>query len=117
MSILMPQGKDWLVNNWISRAFLADCLPHLAQVPQLADEIRFCVEAEVDTLDLRGENYQNILDLKILVALVIKDNLLLKGQNFHSPDYFSLYLTKIIELDRLVEKIVSPLVQELVTAH
>jgi hypothetical protein len=78
MSILMPQEKEWLANNWVSHTFFEDCADHLSKVPQLSRDIQFCLEADVDTLDLRTKDIQIILELKALVALVIKDNLLKK---------------------------------------
>jgi len=114
MSILMPQEKEWLANNWVSRTFFEDCTNHLAKVPQLSQDIQFCLEADIDTLDLRTKDIQAILELKALVALVIKDNFLKRGSNFHSPEYFPFYLGRVKILDGLIEEVVTPVVMEIV---
>jgi hypothetical protein len=99
MSILFSETEAWLASNWISRGFFEDCLPHLSQAPLLAKEIQFCVEAEVDTLDLRDKGLSEIKELQMLVERVIRDNEGSRGQNFHSPEYFPVYLSKLKELE------------------
>ena len=104
----MPNGKDGLVSNWIGNGFFQDCLPHLKESPKLESDIQFCVDAEVDNLDLRAREIQAVLELKSLVSLVIKDNLLSQGNTFSSPDYFPAYLAKIQLLNALIDEIIQP---------
>ncbi len=104
----MPNGKDWLVSNWIGNGFFQDCLPHLKEAPKLESDIQFCVDAEVDTLDLRARDIPAVLELKSLVSLVINDNLLSQKNSFFTPDYFPAYLAKIQLLNALIDKIIQP---------
>jgi hypothetical protein len=99
MGVLFTETEAWLTNNWISRCFFNDCLPHLPHAPLLAKDIQFCVEAEVDTLDLRDKGLAEIKELQALVERVIRDNERSRGQNFHSPEYFPVYLSKLKELE------------------
>lgn len=104
MSILFTETQGWLVSNWISRGFFEDCLPHLERAPLLAGEIRFCVDAGVDTLDLRDKGQAELQELRSLVESVIRDNSLSRGRNFHSPEQFPLYEFKLKELAALNER-------------
>ncbi len=99
MGVLFTEAEAWLVSNWISRGFFEDCLPHLSLAPLLAKEIRFCIEAGVETLDLRDKGLAEIKELQTLVERVIRDNERSRGQNFHSPEYFPVYLSKLKELE------------------
>jgi hypothetical protein len=99
MGILFTKTEAWLVSHWISRGFFEDCLPHLVHAPLLAKDIQFCVAAEVDTLDLRDKGLDEIKELRMLVERVIRDNERSRGQNFHSPEYFPVYMSKLKELE------------------
>ncbi len=103
MSILFSEEKSWLVNNWISRSFFEDCLLHLEEIHLLKEEIRFCVEAEVDTLNLRNKDFEALKELRSLVKAVIQDNLQANGKNFQIAEYFPLYLNKVKELNSLIQ--------------
>ncbi|HZH16453.1 MAG TPA: hypothetical protein VE057_19030 [Archangium sp.] len=104
MSVLFTEEQAWLVSNWISRGFFEDCLPHLERAPLLAGEIRFCMDAGVDTLDLRDKGRAELQELRSLVEWVIRDNELSRGRNFHSPEQFPLYELKLKELAALNEQ-------------
>lgn len=98
MSILFTEDRAWLANNWISRGFFEDCLPHLNHAPLLADDIRFCVDAGVDTLDLRGKSRAEIRELQVLLERVIHQHELSEAPRFHSPEAHPLYLARLKEL-------------------
>jgi hypothetical protein len=100
----MPNDKSWLVSNWISFGFFEDCLPHLSKAPHIASKIQFCIDAEVDTLDLRNAEKQHIQELKSLVSLVVQDNHRSQGSNFHSAEFFPVYLAKLQELVTLLDE-------------
>ncbi len=104
MSVLFTESQAWLVSNWISRGFFEDCLPHLDRAPLLAGEIRFCIDAGVDTLDLRDKGRAELQELRSLVERVIRDNEFSRGRSFHSPELFPVYSSKLKELAALNEQ-------------
>jgi hypothetical protein len=105
MSVLFTEDRAWLVTSWISRGFFEDCLPHLDRAPLLAGDIRFCVDAGVDTLDLRGKGRAEFQELKVLAEQVAHDNEHSGGKNFHSPELFPIYLSKIKELPDCITQV------------
>lgn len=88
--------------------FFQDCLPHLKEAPKLEGDIQFCVDAEVDTLDLRSRDIQAVLELKSLVSLVLNDNFFSQGNSFSLPDHFPAYLAKVQLLNALIDEIIQP---------
>ncbi|MGB1251051.1 MAG: hypothetical protein ACPG8W_10585 [Candidatus Promineifilaceae bacterium] len=101
MSILFP-NKHWAVANWVSMGVFGDCVPYLNLAPGLEPKIRFCLEAEIDTLDLRQANSGIIKELEKILARVIENNQKLQGSNFHRSDAFPVYMSKLAELENII---------------
>jgi hypothetical protein len=102
MSILLPKDRHWAVSNWIARGFLDDCVPFLHQAPLLRADIQFCIDAELDTLDLESADHHRLQELKELVAAVIEANQAKQGSNFADPGAFPLYMEKLTDLSQLL---------------
>lgn len=51
MSFLFAHGRHWSVANWVSRGFFADARAFLVEASTLADDIKFCIETDTDTID------------------------------------------------------------------
>lgn len=105
MSILLPQDEAWLVSNWISFGFFEDCLPYLDGASRIAKEIKFCINAEVDTLDLRNAELSELRELLELISSVILENEVKQGSNFVQPNEFKTYFLKLQNLKNLVENL------------
>lgn len=103
MSVLLPHGRVWGVANWVSFGFFNDCLPHLEQVPHLAEDIRFCIDAEVDTLDLREAGRDKLQELRGLVATVLEQSRATGAASFSDPAMHPTYIAKLEELAETVE--------------
>ena len=103
MSFLLPKGVAWTPANWVSRGFFEDAIPHLAEAPSLANDVRFAVEAEVDTIDLSSATATELSELKTLLQKVLVENVERKGSNFFQPEHFPIYLQHIQNLSDLVD--------------
>lgn len=101
MSILMPEGIEWLTNSWISRGFFDDAIILPDIIPKIKNNIRFCIDADVDTLDLRDASIDVMGTFNSMVNKVINYRLLTKGDDFHLPEYFPVYISKLEELRNL----------------
>ena len=108
MSFLLPEGKYWGVANWVSRGFFADSEPFLEEAPSLADDIRFCIQAETDTVDLRLADHAVLSELLALVERVIVTTRNAGSSRFHSTDAFPLYLQRVEQLRDIVRTLISP---------
>jgi hypothetical protein len=106
MSFLLPNGKAWTPAKWISMGFFSDAVGHLKDAPHLADEIRFCLDSEVDTIDLRDTNVSILRELQKLVQSVLAENVASQGGKFLQVEYFPLYLRYLHSLDELVSSTV-----------
>jgi hypothetical protein len=104
MSVLLPRDLDWGVANWVSFAFFNDCLPHLEATPHLAHEIRFCLEAEVDTLDLRGAGRAELVELQHLVQRVVANQLSRDPTSFIDHKMHPTYVAKLGQLQAIVDR-------------
>ena len=98
MSVLLPNEGAWLVANWVSRGFFEDCRPHLDRYPAFAEDIRFCLDADVDTLDARRRGPEDVAALYRLVLDVIDDNRRKGSVAFGQPEMFPVYLSKLEQL-------------------
>ncbi len=98
MSILLPHNFDWTVANWVSFGFFHDSAPHLGSAPRLANDIRFCIEAEVDTLDLRQAGHAELEELARLLELVLEDTRTRGAAGFKEPEMQPVYMEKLGEL-------------------
>lgn len=103
MSILLPKGHHWAVSNWIARGFFDDSVPFLQQASRIGADIQFCVDAELDTLDLGSADPARLQELKELVAAVIEANRARQGSNFADPGAFPVYMEKLADLSRTLE--------------
>ncbi len=98
MSILLPHNLDWTVANWVSFGFFHDSAPHLESTPRLANDIRFCIEAEVDTLDLRQAGHAELEELDHLLTLVLENTQTRGVTAFKEPEMQPVYMEKLSEL-------------------
>jgi len=103
MSVLLPKDKMWGVANWASRAFFRDLEPWLDQAPTIADEIRFCIQASLDTLDLREANAATLRELSRLIDHAITTNREKQGRDWEDPSFFPGYMQKLDELKATVQ--------------
>jgi len=53
MGVLMPKEIDCSASSWIARGFFDDALALGNTDAKIENDMRFCVNAGVDTLDLR----------------------------------------------------------------
>lgn len=107
MPILFSGARVWNAANWVARAFYGDANASLDDQSPLADQIRFCVNADFDTLDLENANRAELDELAKLVETVVELNERRKGENFAEPSLFPVYLQKLVELRQLVAQIIT----------
>src|SRR5579859_3132727 len=98
MAVLMPKEIDWSASQWISRGFFEDALALSDISPKIEKDIRFCVDAGIDTLDLRNVNIDVMRDFNNIVDKVINYRIVIRGNDFHLPEYFPVYMSKLEEL-------------------
>lgn len=108
MSVLLPQDLDWGVANWVSFGFFNDCLPLLEQAPHLAEDIRFCIEADVDTLDLRRAGKAELQELERLVTAVLEESRTNGAATFSDPAMHPTYIAKLEELAATLRHSLTP---------
>src|SRR5262249_27877062 len=107
MSFLLPRDELWGVANWISLAFFTDAEQFLEQAPLLAEDLKFCRQAGLDTIDLQDADLATLNELNILIERVLTMNRSLRGSNFHEPEWFPVYLSHVERLDKIVKNIIS----------
>ena len=107
MGALLPNDRSWLAANWVSRGFFEDARRFVARGSVLASDIQFCIDAELDTLDMREYTPALIAEVSSVVDSVIAFNLDQNGSSFQDPTAFPTYLSKLRELQTLVRDVVS----------
>lgn len=110
MSFLLPRGKHWSVANWISHGFFADAQPFLTEAPSIAEDIKFCIATETDTLDLRSADQAALTQLLILVDSIIAATLKAGPSSLFTTDAFSTYVQQLEQLRDIVSELVRWLV-------
>lgn len=107
MSFLFANGMTWAVANWVSRGFFVDAEAFLRDAPALADDIKFCVETDTDTVDLRNADHATLGQLLTLVDRVANANRSAGPSSFHSPEAFPTYLSLLEQLRITVSALLS----------
>jgi hypothetical protein len=102
MSFLLPRDKHWNVANWVSRGFFEDARAYLEEAPSIADDIRFCIDTDTDTIDLRDASQIVLTQLLILVDKVIAANRSAGATSFHNPEARPTYLQLLEQLRNTV---------------
>jgi hypothetical protein len=102
MAILLPKGAAWLPADWISNGLLHDLAPLVDETTALGEKVRFCVDAQVDTLDLRQADAAEVRDLERLLERAIEENRRSQGASFHQPEAFPRYLEELCKLKALL---------------
>jgi len=106
MSFLFSNDVNWSVANWVSRGFFADAEAFLEDAPALADDIKFCIEADTDTVDLRNADPTALRQLLILIDRVMNTNRRAGPSNFHNPEAFPRYLELLEQLRSTVTALI-----------
>ncbi len=104
MSVLLPTGRLWAANRWITCTFLEDAMLFIDAAPSLESEIKFCIDTELYDLDLESVDLSVLEEFRSLVGKVIDYRSRVGGSDFYLPDYFPMYMSKLTELGRLVEE-------------
>jgi len=107
MGALLPNNRSWDVANWIARGFFEDARPLISSSGELADDIQFCIDADLDTLDVREYAPELLSEFASVVDRVIALNLERDGSSFADPTAFPVYLAKLRELQSLVRGVLS----------
>jgi hypothetical protein len=98
MSFLFSHDRHWSVANWVSRGFFEDAKTFLDEAPTLADDIKFCIETDTDTVDLRNADRVTLGQLFVLVERVMAANQATGSSSFHDPDAFPVYMQLLEDL-------------------
>jgi hypothetical protein len=98
MSFLFTHDKHWSVANWVSRGFFEDAKAFLEEAPALADDVKFCIETDTDTVDFRGADGATLRQLLVLVDRVIAANHATGSASFHNPEAFPVYMQLLEDL-------------------
>ncbi|PZA07304.1 MULTISPECIES: hypothetical protein [unclassified Meiothermus] len=96
--IRFPGGRVWQVEEWIFWGLWQDARPHLKGLPELARRLYPMLDAAEPRLDLRGAERECVRQLRLLVMLVRRDNLRLKGRNFADLEGFTAYMRALEDL-------------------
>jgi len=104
MGALLPAGRHWATNRSITGKFLDDAMLFIDAAPSLESKIKFCVDAELYTLDLRSVDLSVLEEFRSLVGKVIDYRSRVGGSDFYSPDYFPVYMSALTDLGQLVEE-------------
>jgi hypothetical protein len=102
MTVALPDLPPWNAANWVVRGFCDHARPLLGDFPLVRGEIEEALESELWHLDFAAAPAETLGELHRLVALVIANNLVRGGSDFHDPAGFPGYLDKLHELERLV---------------
>ncbi len=106
MSFLFANDFNWAVANWVSRGFFADAAEFLEEAPALAEDIKFCIETDTDTVDLRNADRATLDQLLVLVDRVVAANHNMGPERFHSPEAFPTYLRMLEQLRSTVASLI-----------
>jgi hypothetical protein len=102
MTVRFPDKVVWNAANWVERQFFADAAVHLSEVPHLAQAIEDGLESGILRLALDGADPVLLAEAELLVERVLAANLTTRGESFHDPSGFPVYLDKLRELRGLV---------------
>ncbi|OAN40036.1 hypothetical protein A6A03_19410 [Chloroflexus islandicus] len=108
MSVLLPDQRLWATNRWIARQFFADAIQWIDAAPALAGEIRFCLEAELDTLDLRYADRATLQAFAALVKKVVDYRTAMGASDVAEHNDVLVYMSKLMELSQLVQATLVP---------
>ncbi len=103
MGILLPNDVDWSPANWVGRGLFEDLLERGSLPPALAADTQFCVDAEVDTLDLRDASTDDLRVLRRAVGAVVRSSEAQGSASFQRPEFHSVYLEKLRSLEEQLE--------------
>ena len=103
MSVLLPNNRHWAAANWVSYALFGDALA-FAEGTQAAflEDLRFCLDAEVDTLDLRKATASDVASFRTIVERVVEHRRTHAPIDFAQPDMLPVYVQKLEELQALL---------------
>jgi hypothetical protein len=107
MGILLPDDVDWSHANWVGRALFRDLLELGGLPDHLLLEVRFCVETDLDTLDLRTASIDELRRLRTLVESVYETNVARGPSSFHLPQFHPVYLDKLRMLATQLETLLA----------
>lgn len=102
MSFLFAHDRHWSVANWVSQGFFADAQAFLEEAPAIADDIKFCIETDTDTVNLRNADATALRQLLTLVDRVVAANRIAGPSSFHSSEAFPVYLQLLEDLRNTV---------------
>lgn len=101
MGILLPGDVDWSPAAWVSRGLFSDL--HEVGLPvRLEAEVRFCLDAAVDTLDLRGASGNELRALRQAIARVVSRTEAAGPAAFQTPEFQPTYLEWLRKLMTLL---------------
>lgn len=103
MGFLLPCDQLWSAAHWISRAFFSDAEHFFDRAPLLTEDIKFCIQADLDTVDLRDAELAKLRELSALTEEILAMNRHLRGSNFHHPEWFPVYLEQLERLKGTIE--------------
>jgi hypothetical protein len=86
--------------------FFADAAEFLDEAPALAVDIKFCIETDTDTVDLRNAHRATLDQLLVLVDRVSAANHNVEPARFHSPEAFPTYVRMLDQLRSTVASLI-----------
>lgn len=98
MGILMRENVHWSPANWVARGLYQDLLEGGGLPPMLAAATQFCVEAELDTLDLRKASEEELRSLRELVERALFATEARGPASFQLPEFHPVYIDKLNDL-------------------
>lgn len=107
MGALLPNNRSWDVANWVARGFFEDARPLISSSNALGEDVQFCIDADLDTLDLREYEPALLSEFVSVVDKVIAMNVERNGSGFADPAAFPVYLAKLRELQAVVRDVLS----------
>ncbi len=108
MGILLPNDIAWSPANWVGRGLFSDLVEHGGLPPALLAKTQFCVDAQLDTMDLRGADDATLRALRDALTSVISTTEQRGPAAFQQPEFQPGYLDKLRLLAAQLDRLLTP---------
>lgn len=101
--ILLPDDRFVSAARWVTRGVLDELAARGDLPPGIADKVRWCLDAQFDTLDLRDAPAEELAQLARVLDAVIADTEARGAASFDQAELFPAFVGKLRELRVLLD--------------
>jgi hypothetical protein len=101
VTIAFANLPPWQAAGWVMRGFCQRALPHLAELPHVAEEIEDCLESGIFHISLREASPEMLDEMHRLIERVINATAAEGERGFADPSGYPAFMAKLAELEQL----------------